>query len=485
MIKLTILHTNDVHGKVSQLTRIATLVKQIRKNVKTAGGYCLYVDAGDSEDTTLLESSLTKGSAMNAILRGAGCDYAALGNAVPIRYGPLPVANLAKYFGRPLLCANFYDENDKMVEGLEPYAIHNFGEFRLGIIGVTDPMRTYVTVFHLHAKRPDDLLPDLIKEVKAQGVQTILLLSHLGERDDRRVAGNIQGIHLIIGGHSHSLLKPPLEINGTIVAQAGEYGQFLGRLDLEIDPGTGKISHFESTHIPVDESIPPDPATEAVIVSEQERVKKLMTRVIGTLAESLELADDRECAVGNLLADALLDRVSDAEVSFVVSGQWEMGLEAGMLTQGALYAANRSAANPARVEVTGEQIEQFLLAGLKPENAKRSPKFLRGRKMGLPHIAGMTVQHDPSDISMFEVLVNGKPLEKERKYIAAATDVELSEFTGYLVIPDEEVEYEVPTIMPEVLEAYISKNSPLPKPRAGRIQSKRSDSTHSQRKKSW
>ncbi len=472
MIKLTILHTNDIHGQVSQLTRIATLVREIRREVEAIGGYCLYVDGGDSEDTTLLESSLTKGSAMASILRGAGCDYAALGNAVPIRYGPLPVAELAKHFGRPLLCANFYDENDKMVEGLEPYTIHDFGEFKLGIIGVTDPMRTYITVFHLHAKQPDDVLPGLIEKVRAEGAQTILLLSHLGLRDDQRVAESIQGIDLVIGGHSHSLLDPPLEINGTIVAQAGEYGKVLGRLDIEIDPVTGKVTHFESTHVPVEESILPDLATEAAIASEQERVKTLMMQVVGEVKEPLDLADDRECAAGNLLADALLDRVSDAEIAFVVSGQWETGLEAGRLTQGALYAANRSAANPARVEVTGEQIEQFFRKGLDPEQAARSPKFLRGRKMGLPHVAGMTVRYDPDDRTKLEIHIDGKPLEKERKYIVAATDVELSEFTGYLVIPDEQVEYEVPTIMPEVLEAYIMKNSLLPKPEGGRIQVK-------------
>ena len=92
--------------------------------------------------------------------------------------------------------------------------------------------------------------------------------------------------------------------------------------------------------------------------------------------------------------------------------------------------------------------------------------------MGLPHIAGMTVRYDPADRTTLEIHVNGRPLEKERKYIAAATDVELSDVTGYLVVPDEEVQYEVPTIMPEVLEAYIMKNSPLPKPQNGRIQTK-------------
>ena len=123
MIHLTILHINDLHGRISQLSRIATLVRKIRWEVESTGAYCLFLDAGDSEDTTLLESSLTKGSVMEGILRGAGCDEVALGNAIPTRYGPQAVADLAKRFGRPLLCANMKDATDQLIEGLEPFSI--------------------------------------------------------------------------------------------------------------------------------------------------------------------------------------------------------------------------------------------------------------------------------------------------------------------------------------------------------------------------
>ena len=243
-IHLVILHTNDLHGRVQQLTRIATLVRQIRCAVESAGGYCMYVDSGDSEDTILLESSLTKGSAMNAILRGAGCEFAALGNAIPIRYGPQAIAGMAEHFGRPLVCANFLDHEDQLVAGLEPFVIQKFGAFQLGILGATDPVKTYETFFNLRPKKPDDILPDLIAQVRERGAQTILLLSHLGLRDDKRVAENIAGIDVIVGGHSHDALNPPLDINGTAVAQAGDFGRFLGRLDLEVDPVSGKITPF-------------------------------------------------------------------------------------------------------------------------------------------------------------------------------------------------------------------------------------------------
>jgi hypothetical protein len=77
VIHLTLLHINDLHGRVSQLSRVAILARRIRCEVEVTGGYCLFLDAGDSEDPRLLESGLTKGSARETILRGSGCEYVA------------------------------------------------------------------------------------------------------------------------------------------------------------------------------------------------------------------------------------------------------------------------------------------------------------------------------------------------------------------------------------------------------------------------
>ena len=135
MTRLTILHTNDLHGRVAQVFRIAALAKQIKQEVAASGGYCVLWDAGDAEDTILYESSMTKGRAMMAVLRGAGYELEALGNATPLRYGPQTIAGLAEDFGRSLLCANMFEpDSDQRVAGLEPYTLQQFGELTVGII---------------------------------------------------------------------------------------------------------------------------------------------------------------------------------------------------------------------------------------------------------------------------------------------------------------------------------------------------------------
>lgn len=457
MTRLTILHTNDLHGRVEQVMRIASLAKKIKQEVASAGGHCVLWDAGDAEDTILYESSMTKGRAMMALLRGAGYELEALGNATPIRYGPQTIAGLAEDFGRPLLCANMFEpDSNQLVAGLEPYTIQRFGELTIGIIGLTDPMRFYA-FFKLDMGDPVQLLPQLIAEVRARGAQMVVLLSHLGSKNDRLVAESVSGIDLIIGGHDHVELNPPLVVNQTIVAQAGDYGRYLGRLDLDID-AAGRIVQHHGDLVPISTDLPIDLETQQAFEVQRERVREIAERIVGTTNIPIDWAPDRECTAGNLVAEMLRDWAR-ADIGLALGGQWRSGLEAGEVTVGQLYAACRSTANPGWTTVTGAQLLQFLREGLKAENAARTPQPLRGIPVGWPHVSGLRVHVKASEL--IECWINDEPLQSDRTYRVAATDLEFSDIIGYLVVPDELVAYEVPIIVPEMLEDYIARHSPI------------------------
>jgi len=457
MTRLTILHTNDLHGRIEQVLRIAALARQIRQEVEASGGHCVLWDAGDAEDTILYESSITKGRAMMAILRGAGYELEALGNATPLRYGPQTIAGLAEDFGRPLLCANMFEtDGNRLVAGLEPYTIQRFGALTVGIIGLTDPMRFY-TFFKLSMGDPVQLLPQIIAEVRAHGAQTIIVLSHLGSKKDRLVAESVAGIDLIIGAHDHAELNPPLVIDQTIIAQAGDYGRYLGRLDLDID-SAGRITQHHGDLLPIMAEMPIDHNTQRIFAEQQERVRQMAARVLGVANDPIAWTSDCECAAGNLAAD-MLRAWAQADVGLALGGQWCSGLEAGDVTIGQLYAACRSTANPGLTMVTGAQLMQFLREGLKPENAARTPQPLRGIPVGWPHVSGMRVHVKANEPT--ECWVNGEPLQLDRAYRVAATDLEFSDIIGYMIVPDEWVAYEVPIIVPEMLEDYLARHSPI------------------------
>jgi 2',3'-cyclic-nucleotide 2'-phosphodiesterase (5'-nucleotidase family) len=467
---ITLLHTNDLHGRLRQLTRIAALVKEIKQNAASEGAYCVYLDGGDSEDTILLESSLTKGSVMGSILRAAGCDVMTLGNAIPVRYGVGVLEAEAANFGWPILCGNLFYGDGSPIAGLEPWRVLQFGGLKAAVIGLTAPSGAYPGVFGLKMLQPLEAMPALVDKVRGEGAQLVIALNHIGSSEDARLAQAVDGIDVIIGGHDHKAITPPNRVNGCLIVQAGEHGKFLGRLDLDVDETTERVLSAEGELIPISDEMLEDQETIAAIESEKRRAEAMMAHVVGRVEVPLDLAFDRECAAGNLLADALLTRFADAQFSFVLAGQWNEWLPAGEISAGMLFSANRSSANPARVTLSGEQVLAFLKNALKPENAARELHSLRGGKVGWPHVSGLDVKWDGKDVDSLQVFYQGQPLDPQVKYIVSATDMEFADFVGYLVIPDAEVSYEVPTIMPEVLQDYINANTPIQAVPGGRIQ---------------
>jgi hypothetical protein len=135
-----------------------------------------------------------------------------------------------------------------------------------------------------------------------------------------------------------------------------------------------------------------------------------------------------------------------------------------------IFSANRSAANPVRAELTGSQVITFLKNAFKVENAGREMHALRGGKVGWPHVSGLELLWDGNDVETLQAIYKGRPLQADQKYIVVSTDMEISDYMGYLVLLDEAVRYEVPTIMPEVLLDFIRDNSPIHEVVNGRIQ---------------
>jgi 2',3'-cyclic-nucleotide 2'-phosphodiesterase (5'-nucleotidase family) len=469
MTLLTVLHTNDIHARVDQLARIATLARQIRAEVTAGGGACLLVDAGDVEDPTLPESNITKGAALYSLLRAAGYDLAALGNATPIRYGPQAVPALAGRFGQPLLSANLPDPaTGTLVAGTEPYRLVDVGGTPVAFIGLTAPMDAYA-FFKLKPLAPAEVMPGLLAEARARGARAVIVLSHLGARDDRELAASVPGIDLIIGGHSHTEIYPPETVGGALIVQAGDRGRFLGRLDLSIDSRAPGLTLLSAELIPVTETIPRDPAVLAALEAERRLAADLNGHVVGELSHPVDLAEDRECAAGNLLADALLDRVPGAQIALITSGHWRDGLPAGPVTRGQVQVALPSTGNPARAVLTGRQILSWLQASLRPgATAKRWHPRIEVL-VGMPHVAGASVRYDAASGDLREVLVDGRRLDPEAGYVVASSDLEFSTMVGYLVLGFEEVEYEVPTILPEVVEEYLARRVPLAPPPGGRL----------------
>lgn len=468
---LTILHTNDLHARIERLPFLSAMVRRIRKEVADQGGYTLLWDGGDAEDRILLESDVTKGTAIMAMMNSVGYDAVALGNAAVVTYGPENLRRLAEVAGFPIMAANLsWLDTGQLVEGAVPFQLLEFGGIKLGVVGVTAVSDSYAS-FGTHSYNASPVVSELVKHLRKQGAHVIAVLSHLGLEEDKTLAQGVGGIDVIVGAHSHDTLEQPLLVNNAVIAQAGAHGGHLGRIDLDIDDSSGRILRRTGCLIPIDTSETDGEVIEA-IEKQIEQVQGLLARPIGQTTTFLNLDYSLECALGNLLADTLRDRMQ-AEIAFVATGMLDEAIRAGTVTFGDLCRASSSTGNPGRTSLTGKEVWETLNYSLRPKVVQDRPAPLRGNPQGILQVSGLKVSYDPySDANeqVTEVLVGTEPLDWERHYSVAATDWELGTLTEYTHLDQTKVTYDVPTILREALEEYLVAHSPVSVTVEGRIQ---------------
>jgi 2',3'-cyclic-nucleotide 2'-phosphodiesterase (5'-nucleotidase family) len=446
MSRIIILHSNDIHGHVEGMARIGTLVSQIRAENDDAA--VLYFDVGDSEEYANRLSSLTKGIAVHRLLAAAGCDGVVVGNAILARYGPKAVTDQAAAIAYPHLAANVRFSDGRAIPGTQPTAVLQAGPVRLGLIGVTAEMDNYVRFFDLQIMPTFPLVHELIAELHDAGADAVILLSHLGLEADRKMATALPGdVPLILGGHSHSLLPEGERVGDVLIAQAGEYAQHLGRVELDWDGH--HLRPIRATVLPVTEAISPSPGVQAMISRIEAELEEFLGEIICELAQPLDYATDRECGIGNLMADALRHR-ADAEIAVAVPGpNFTQGLPAGPLHRETLWTVCPSVDNPGVVNVTGVQLAALVQRGLDPEFAADRHRALRGSARGLMHLSGAVVRDG-------QLIVNGQPLDPERSYRVAGCTFEFEPVWGYAdevwqLAPD----YELDVILREAVDEYV------------------------------
>jgi len=423
-VRLTILHTNDIHGRERRIAQIATIVE---REQAASDHPVIYLDAGDVEETTNRLSNLTKGTAMHRLMNHTGCAAATVGNACWLRYGPAVLAEHARAARYPLLLANL-----QPVEGPVPSVL--LGD--VGVIGLTASFADFFENDFDWGFRPlseVEVARTRARQLREAGASLVVVLSHLGLADgynsgisDRGLARELQGeIDLIVGAHSHDLLPEGEWVGGVLIAQAGCYGDHIGRIEIDGAQLTATVEP-----VPDDTPLPPAVLAEAALIEPE--VRSLLDEEIGVLDSPLD---------GDWIAAMLRERMG-AEVGLVAAGQALVvdAIPPGPLTRGALWEACESPANPGVANVSGELLARMVERGNDPAFVAETPRPLRGRMRGRLHVSGPD-RFDPA-----------------RDYVVAATDWELEHYGG-LVERDWgiRVRYDFPTIVREAIEEHLAR----------------------------
>jgi len=468
---ITILHTNDFHGRLESISvtgivggsaRIATLVNEIRSS---APGIVLLLDAGDATHGTTL-SNFFNGIPVIEVMNAIGYDAMEIGNH-DFNYGQEGLTERASQAEFPLLAANIVvTATGEIPPFCQPYVIKEVAGKRIAIFGLITPDTPVVThpknVVGLTFLDPIETAAKLVPELRPKA-DLIIALTHIGYEMDRRLAEEVGGIHVIVGGHSHTKIDVPERVGNeggnAIIVQAWEYGMVLGRLDLEM---RGKaIVRFSGELIPVTVDVPEDPDVKAIVESYAAELKAAMSEVVGYTTVPLEgarsLIRTRETNLGNLVADMMRWAAGDAQIALENGGgiRWHRLFPAGPITRADVYELLPFLNTLVMMDLTGAQIKQAL------ENSVSKYPTADGRFL---QVSGLRFTFDPTKPAgsrVVNVWVGGEPLVETATYRVATNDFLAAGGDYYTVLTQGTNFVDTGVYLMDYMVEYLKEFSPV------------------------
>jgi len=436
-LDLTILHTNDFHARIDEYdvgggacstpanciggyARLSTLVNGVRGEEPNV----LLLDAGDQFQGTLYYN-LFKSEVVAQMMNTLGYDAMTVGNH-EFDDGPAELGLLASRTDFPIVSSNLDVSAEPALEGsLVPYTIVERGGAEVAILGVTT-----TELPEIASPGPNVVVKDPVASVQAtvdeladQGIDKIVVLSHLGYDADKALAAAVSGVDVIVGGHSHTFLYDPATAQTftppnlsltpagryptvvesaadepVLVVAAFEWGKFLGRLDVSFDPD-GTVIGYDGNPIYVSNAVAKDAEIETMLAPYREDVSDLLTLKVGeiTVDAPISVGGKRicrlgECLMGNLVTDAMLWQINtvgggDYQIAVTNGGGLRAALLAGDVTYGGVMGVLPFGNTIATMGLKGED----LLAAL-----EHSARLYPSENGGFLQVSGMRYTFDPA-----------------------------------------------------------------------------------------
>lgn len=463
-LPLTILHFNDFHGQIEPIEDRAT--GRTEGGVARLGGLVAAIRSEDPERPVLLlfAGDLLQGTVTSAAFLGSpdvgllsrlGVDAAAMGNH-ELDYGQQIFRGLIAEAQYPILAANLIAEP-------VPFEVRAFALFRpaagpqVAVLGlVTDELTTTTHPRNTGGIRVADPVETALRWVPElrRRADLVVVLSHLGYAMDRRLAREVPGIDLIIGGHDHVLFDEPRMEQGVPILQAGERGRHLGRLDLLVQDGRVQTQGYRL--IPVDESSPEDPRIAAEVAALSVRLGSEIGVVVGRSAVHLdarrEVIRRGESNLGDWVADLARERTG-ADLALFNAGTFRTSIAAGEVRIKDLYEAFPFGNELVTATLKGSQLQSALdrSAGLDPA----------GNPGGFLQVSGVrfTIHAGRAE----SVQVSGRALDLEAEYRVVMTDFLAVGGDGYMMLKDLPDTQETGTLILDlVMDAFRTRSDIRP-----------------------
>ncbi|MGB1345332.1 MAG: thiosulfohydrolase SoxB [Amylibacter sp.] len=405
------------YGRMGGLDRVATVLNSIRSDRPDA----LLLDGGDTWQGSYTTHH-TQGQDMVNVMNALKPD--AMTSHWEFTLGIDRVTEIVENLDFPFLGANIFD-NEWEEPAYEPYKMFERGGVKIAVIGQAFP--------YMPIANPGWMFPNLsfgiregrmievVNEVKSMGAELVVLLSHNGFDVDRKLASRVNGIDVILTGHTHDALPEPVLVGSTMLIASGSNGKFVTRLDLDVREG--EVKGFSHKLIPIfSDVIAPDPYVRALIDEQRAPFANQLKEVLGTTDQELYRRGNFNGTWDDLLCNALIDE-READIALSPGFRWGPSLLPGQdITREDLFNATAMSYPEAyRTEMSGEFLH-VILEDVADNLFNPDPYYQQGGDM--VRVGGMGYSIDVlkpqgSRITDMTILKTGEKVEANKSYQVA------------------------------------------------------------------
>lgn len=421
-----ILYTNDLHSYFDHWSRVATFVKSRRDDAESRGEFHMTVDIGDHMDRVHPLTEATLGRANVDLLNALSYNVATLGNNEGITLAHEGLYHLYDEADFHVVCSNLECVWSDTPSWLEMHHIEDTPSgLRIGFIGLTARFNPY---YHLLGWNVTEVFQAVERELGAMRdkADIFVLLSHVGIYLDEQIAGKFSALDVIIGGHTHHLLREGEIVGETILTAAGKQCYYAGEVTLVYDHDAQMVVEKAAQAVPV-EDLPRDLETEELLEKLNLDARGVLDEVLCTLDTPIETNWFKETPFMRKFTEQL--RLwTDADIGMLNAGLLVEPFEAGPVTYGDVHRICPHPINPVVVSLTGEQVMHVVESALSKElvGLKLRGFGFRGEVVGRLVFANLHVEtyFDEDGVERVEeVLFDGVPLEPKRTYRLATGDM--------------------------------------------------------------
>ena len=378
--KITILHSNDLHGDFlaeqvdEKLVGGVSMLSGYIEKVRAEQPNTIYAIAGDMFRGSVIDSEY-KGLSTIEIMNALAPDIVTIGNH-EVDYGIAHLLFIEKCARFPIINANLYIKNTP-TRLFTPYKILRMDGMNILFIGI-------ITQDVINQTKSESLVGSFVDTAAAAAevgkicnahnsidIDFTVLLTHIGFEEDRHLARQLDpawGVDLIIGGHSHTLPEHAVEENGVVIAQAGTGTDQIGRFDIIVDTDNNCIDSYTWRTVPIcAETCPRNPAMEQVLHRFTSQVDEKYSHIVGRFRRELTHPQrTQETELGNLFAD-IFTRSLGVDVMLIGSGSIRAEKLGPIVTYGDLIEGFPYDDGVFMFKVTGQQLRQMLHYMLREE----------------------------------------------------------------------------------------------------------------------